>query len=35
MHLCPDEIAAITAGVPFLGYACMKCRQLYHWITRR
>lgn len=24
MHLCPDEIAAAAAGLPFVGY-CLLC----------
>jgi len=28
MHLCPDEIMAISAAVPFIGYLCLKCRHI-------
>lgn len=28
MHFCQDELVAITAAVPFIGYFCLKCRQI-------
>lgn len=26
-HFCQDELMAITAGLPLIGYLCMRCRQ--------
>ena len=35
MHLCMDEVVAALAVVPFLGYAVMRGRHLWHRVWHR